>query len=108
MSVMFPIDYRYGWGLSSKPHRDLFDSVRKRLPVRIMSSELDCRVWSRAQTTVNKVKRDAERRSQGPMLNWLADQNEHQARVMWSYFDGNPAGSYMWALSPLSETPRGF
>ena len=102
LSVLFPVDLRYGWDMKHPPHRKLIDSVQSHFNIICKFSAPDCRLWTAMSNAhPNKEKLERDRQSEFPMLDWLHNDNKRQQRKGLCYINENGLRSQMWTQTPL-------
>ena len=56
LSVLFPVDLRYGWDMKHQPHCKLIDKVQSHFTIVCKYSAPDCRLWT-AMSNAHPVNR---------------------------------------------------
>ena len=103
ISILFPVDLRYGWDVNNPEHRKLQDMVRDKLKPLFTWSSPDCSQWSAINNLNDQKKVESARQSQLGMLEWLHQDNKIQALSKRGYGNENGLRSQIWIRSPLSK-----
>ena len=104
LSVLFPVDLRYGWDLTLPEHRKMLEQVQNHFKPIVKFSAPDCRHWtamSNAHPDKDQLAKD--RKLETPMLEWLHQDNQKQAKLGHGYANENGLRSQIWSQSPLSK-----
>ena len=102
LSVLFPVDLRYGWDMKYPPHRKLIDQVQAHFTITCKYSAPDCRLWTAMSNAhPNKDKLSQDRKDEFGMLDWLHHDNKKQNSKGLGYVNENGLRSQIWTQSPL-------
>jgi hypothetical protein len=71
LSVMFPLDYRYGWDLGSPAHRRLIDEIEETFQPDVDFMSPSCRPWSISSVRRDLQQTQQEREEEMPVINYL-------------------------------------
>lgn len=107
LSVLFPVDLRYGWDPTLQAHRKTLSHCQEHCKPLVRSAAPDCRHWtatSNAHPNEDVLKKS--RQDEFPMLDWLQQDNHLQASMEHGYINENGLRSQIWSRSPLKNNDR--
>ena len=103
LAVMFPLDYRYGWDLTSPSHRRLIDEIEETFKPDIDFMSPSCRPWSISSVRRDLEQTQQERQEEMPVIEYLKKKAKNQCKhrrgciweqpwssAMWEHLDDNP------------------
>ncbi|OLQ01786.1 hypothetical protein AK812_SmicGene15471 [Symbiodinium microadriaticum] len=103
LAVGFPVDYRYGWDIGYGPHQALLRQFQEAFSPDHLMAAPNCGPWSIATAGRDPGKRQADRNSELPNLEFLSE------ACLWQHNEGRgftveqPLSSAMFADSPMSR-----
>ena len=103
LSVMFPLDYRYGWDLGSPAHRRLIDEIEETFQPDVDFMSPSCRPWSISSVQRDLQQTQQEREEEMPVINYLKKKAKQQCQKKKGYIWEQPWSSAMWER--LQENP---
>ena len=103
IATLFPVDLRYGWDMTCKEHLALLTEARSVCKPIFKWSSPDCSRWCAVTNAQDQTKVAADRQQQLPMLQWLHDDNAHQAKHGYGYGNENGLRSHIFTQSPLAK-----
>eukprot|EP00435_Cladocopium_sp_Y103_P048511 s541_g14.t1 len=71
LSVLFPVDLRYGWDIGYKPHQHLLQEVLHQFTPDVVHKSPNCRPWSVSFNRCDPAKVQQERDAERPCLSYL-------------------------------------
>ena len=104
LSVLFPVDLRYGWDLTVPAHRKMLGQVQNHFKPVVKFSSRDCRHWTAMPNAhPNKEQLAKDRRLEVPMLEWLFQDSQKRAKLGRGYAVESGLRSQICFQSPLSK-----
>ena len=104
LAVLFPVDFRYGWNLKNKRHRQLLQDLPATLRPIVKYSAPDCRLWTSVSNGhPDRERLENDRRDEKPYLEWIHEDNRKQASLGLGFVNENGLASQIWTQSPLSQ-----
>ncbi|CAE7557756.1 RE2, partial [Symbiodinium sp. CCMP2456] len=101
--VGFPVDYRYSWDIGYAPHQALLQQVHHQFSPDHLFASPSCTPWSVASASKDKARRDEERRSELPTLEFLHDMSLSQHNQDRGFTLEQPHSSAMLRESPVAK-----
>ena len=97
LSVLFPVDYRYGWDIGHPPHQALLLEVTQALgePDQLFCAP-SCRAWSISSTKRDLQQTHRERQAELPGISFMKDRFHAQVRAGKDAVVENPWSSALW------------
>ena len=90
LSVMFPLDYRYGWDLGSPAHRRLIDEIEETFQPDVDFMSPSCRPWSISSVRRDLQQTQQEREEEMPVINYLKKKAKQQCQRKKGYIWEQP------------------
>ena len=106
LAVSFPKDFRYGWDMRHKPHRDLLDEITALLPESVEFYAPKCGPWSQAQTMTMPQRPQQLRQAEGQTLSWTTSRSRKALSAGRGIIIEDTRNTTIFKQSPLKTVTR--
>ena len=98
LTVLFPVDLRYGWDIGHRPHQDLLQEVLQQCVPDVVHKSPNCRPWSVSFNRCDPAKVQQERDAERPCLRYLES-------VAWEQHNNNRGTTFEqpWSSAAWKE-----
>ena len=96
LSVLFPVDLRYGWDIGHPPHQRLLQEVHSSLQPDVITMAPNCRPWSISANRRDPQQTAMEREEERPCLKHLEKTAKAQEQSGKGFLFEQPWSSALW------------